>query len=326
MTLIGYCKVPKPDTQPSRAVLLGTLSPTHGEAGEGEQEKERPQSVAYPLRSTPSTTSLLTRTCWSRGSATSLPEFSDLSQFREGGMASSSPVGSAATPAISEGMERVELEEVDGSLAGSLGQKRAVFKAQRSYTAPVVEIPHQGVSTSAANLSGSPSSSSPLPHRPSHSQRETTLPNDRPAAAVGAESSAADVLSLSAVDCDVHLRDARLSGVEVDEEVNVANGYDDHLEGGGGGGGGDGCGDTSVSVASTDSGVAASANRQAPSCDNPSPSSQSRESGIVSDSSAALGSDSLCDDMPGQAISTTAIVNSDQKVRTESQSEYILFH
>ena len=269
VTLIGYSKVPKPNLDPSRAVLLGTLSPTRSEPG----EKERPQSTAYPLRPAASMSSVLARTCWSRGSSASLPEFSGLSQGQEGGAAGGFPTGSQATPEVTE-------VEANGSLAGALGEKRAVFQARRSFTTPMAECPTGGELVSAANANGS----GPCFHncQASEGERKSDLPLEGQVTA-DAEGGVEDALSLSGVDCNVNQASREIStGVEIDDDTHVENGYDEASEGG----------VQSASVANVDSGVKLSSDVTSSTCDNISLSSQSahtmsRESGIVSDVPAA---------------------------------------
>lgn len=288
--LIGYSKVPKPNLDPSRAVLLGTLSPKHSEQG----EKERPQSAAYPLRPASSMSSVLARTCWSRGSSASLPEFSDLSQSQEGRAAAGSPTGNQVTPEVTGGSE----VEASGSLAGSLGEKRSIFKAHRSYTIPLVESPSDGELVSAANANGSRSCFQN--YQSSDIQREGDLPVDRSVSAAEGEGSVEDMLSVSGVDCNVNqMSRENGTGVEISDDTNVENGYDEASEGG----------LRSTSVASVDSGVKLSSDVPSSTCDNLSLSSQSahpmsRESGIISDA-PACSQDSTQDEVAGDTISAT---------------------
>ncbi|XP_076440351.1 protein FAM135A-like isoform X2 [Babylonia areolata] len=238
VTLIGYSKVPRPNTDPSQAVLLGTLSP-------GQQE-------LFPLRPASSSSSVLSRACWSRGSAASLPDFS-------------SPA--PALPSSPQVTGRSEVSVVDSGLAGSLGQKRAVFRAQRSYTAPVKDDPCDG----DPDLPRSPGS-----HReaflPKHSPQSTHTPAD-------SSNKGSDVLSVSGVEYSL----SQVSGVTGvtggEEDSNVGdNGdaADSRLQ--------------SASVVSVDSGVRVSMDTPptTTTTDTLSPSSSlrttSRESGIQLDS------------------------------------------
>ena len=294
VTLIGYSKVPKPYWDPSRAVLLGTFSQGHGDPREPRRpgDRERPQSTAaFPLRPASSMSSVLARTCWSRGSSASLPEISDFSQG--GAAAEGPPTGDHVTPEVADGSE----EDASSSLSGSLGQKRAVFRAHRSYTTPLVEGPTGGelVSAANANASGSCFQNCPI----TESQREGDLPSDSlTRAPKGEDGVEEDMLSISGVDCNVNqVSREDGSGVELDEDTHVENGYDEASEGG----------VQSTSGASIDSGVKLSASLPSTACDNLSLSSQSahtmsRESGILSDAPVA-SRDSSQDEFAQETLS-----------------------
>ncbi|XP_070194808.1 protein FAM135A-like [Littorina saxatilis] len=321
--LIGYSKVPNPNKDPSRVVMLGTYkAPLSGELV--ERERERPQSVAFPLRAAGSTTSVLSRTCWGRGSTASLPEFSDFSQA---GSATAPIAIPPSTPEVTEGSEEGSgaVDPNSNDLAEGLGQKRAVFKAKRSLTAPVVDSAESDVSAATVDNLGNPSSTSSSPTlqnclttQDSHSQGENPSPNYSSIAEAPAGSSITeDVLSISAVDCNLNQATAESStAVETDDddETNVENGYDELLEGGG---------VQSGSAASIDSGVKVSAGADTPSttCDNQSLSSMSaqtvsRESGIISDA-PPCSLDGLSLDMLPAAASTAdglAIPLTDRKI------------
>ncbi|KAL8596029.1 hypothetical protein ACOMHN_021069 [Nucella lapillus] len=328
--LIGYSKVPVPDSQPSKAVLLGTLSPVPGERVRpvsmvnplGSVQGERPVSMVNPLGPTAASPSgqVLSRACWSRASAASLPDFSDLSQFKDAA-AASSPTSVPTVSNIPQVTERSELSLLDNRLAGSLGQKRAVFKAHRSYTAPVVDDPRHQDGVCQDTLPPSSSFSLPPASPPRPCQREAFVPNESPAGKECGDGRTAGVLTANQGNgVDSRADVLSVSGINLSQVRSVAGVIGDDDADFGDEDAGDGS-MRNASVISMDSGVRVSMDTPSTAaCDSPSSSSSlrttSRESGIQLDSSAA-NQDSP---PPSSSIQNASMAGSGQE-RTQDETK-----
>nr|KAG5709617.1 hypothetical protein BaRGS_001667 [Batillaria attramentaria] len=265
--LIGYRKVPKPDTDPSRAVLLGTLSPI-------QREQEGAQSATHPLRPASSTLSILPRTCWNRGSASSLPEFANLAVSQD----SVASVGGLETPVMAQRSEVESVgddEQVQEESSANCMQRRALFKAHRSYTAPVVDssasasqqegglldepagavaLSEQvclaaGEERSASSLQDLPSQASNLAGKQSSSSMLCSRSGDlNPGAYAGGLSISSSSQGIRSLESG---SDTKLDACS--DDAYVANGYDETIDG---------------EIQSEDSGIRLSADANTSSYDN----------------------------------------------------------